>query len=331
MIFIKKSKKIVLSFLLCFVLLCGLNSNSFIVIAAEPDGSPPAEGLPKGYILIEGDILVPETSTRGLFTTAWWGNGVVPYEFNGNVSTANRALSIEAMAEWEAVATLFFQPRNGESNYIYIQDHAELNNSMVGMQDGGQVVNIHNWDKFIIVHELGHAIGLWHEHSRADRNTYITINWDQIEEDTEHNFDIHSEGYMLGPYNFDSIMHYHQCAFSTCAECWNDPVNCRTITVNPNWSYMQDEIGQRTHLSSLDGITMSLMYPENGTVFVDKHYTGTIAVGTLYWPFKSFNAGYSFAPALGTVVIKPGSYNETGLYSKAMLLKAPLGGVVLGE
>lgn len=331
MIFIKKSKKIILSAVLCFVLLSGLNSNSFIASAKEPDGSPPAEGLPKGYVLIEGDILVPEISTRGLYTVKWWPNGVVPYEFDGNVSTANRALAVVAMSDWEATATLFFQPRNGESNYIHIQDHESANNSMVGMIGGEQIINIHNWNEFTIVHELGHALALWHEQSRADRNTYITINWHLIHIGNWHNFDMHSEGYMIGPYDFDSIMHYGQCAFSICADCSADPDTCRTITVKPDWSYMQDEIGHNNHLSVLDEITMSLMYPENGTVFVDKHYTGTIEAGTLYWPFKSFNTGYSVAPALGTVVIKPGSYNETGLYSKAMLLKAPLGGVVLGE
>jgi len=330
MIFIKNSKKIFLWTVLCFVLLCGFNSNSFIVSAKEPDGSPPAEGLPEGYVLIEGDILVPEITTRGLYTVMWWPNGVVPYEFDSNVTTANRDVAILAMSDWAAVATLFFQPRNGESNYVHIQDHSSDNNSMVGMQGGEQIINIHNWNEFTIVHELGHTLGLWHEQSRPDRDTYVTINWDRIEEDKEHNFEIHSDGYMIGPYNFDSIMHYHQCAFSECEDCWSDPDNCRTITVNPNWSYMQDLIGLNDNISDLDKITMSLMYPENGTVFVDKSNVG-IEAGTLYWPFRSFNTGYSVAPALGTVVIMPGSYNETGVYSKAMLLNAPLGGVVLGE
>ena len=93
---------------------------------------------------------------------------------------------------------------------------------------------------------------------------------------------------------------------------------------------MQDQIGQRQSLSNLDQITMWMMYPPTSSVFVDKNYTG-VEAGTLYWPFKTFNTGYTVAPVNGNVIIKPGSYNETGLYNKAVTLFAPLGGVVIGE
>ena len=170
--------------------------------------------------------------------------------FSGNVSTANRALAIEAMAEWEMVAAVSFQNGFGIGNYIHIQNHASVNNSWVGVQGGMQIVNIHNWNEFTIVHELGHALALWHEQSRPDRNTYITINWPLIPIDKWHNFDSHSEGYMIGPYDFDSIMHYGQCAFSICEDCGADPVNCRTITVKPAWSYMQELIGLNDNISN---------------------------------------------------------------------------------
>lgn len=36
-----------------------------------------------------------------------------------------------------------------------------------------------------IEHEFLHALGFWHEQSRADRDDYVKIMWDRISEGTE--------------------------------------------------------------------------------------------------------------------------------------------------
>ncbi|KAL0183454.1 hypothetical protein M9458_022829, partial [Cirrhinus mrigala] len=42
---------------------------------------------------------------------------------------------------------------------------------------GPQAISIgKNCDKFgIVVHELGHVIGFWHEHTRPDRDEHVDI------------------------------------------------------------------------------------------------------------------------------------------------------------
>jgi hypothetical protein len=34
----------------------------------------------------------------------------------------------------------------------------------------------------VAMHELMHAIGFWHEHTRPDRDTYVSVNLDNVKE-----------------------------------------------------------------------------------------------------------------------------------------------------
>ena len=55
--------------------------------------------------------------------------------------------------------------------------------SYVGKRgNGAQAISIgKNCDKFgIVVHELGHVIGFWHEHTRPDRGDHVQIIYKNI-------------------------------------------------------------------------------------------------------------------------------------------------------
>lgn len=289
------------------------------------------DSILKDYILIEGDILIHKDlyGTDACYATNFWTYGIVPFEFNPNVSETNQASAISAMEEWEAVADIDFIPRNGHSNYIHIFSADGNFSSGIGMTGGRQLIGIYNWGrKFIIAHELCHALGFWHEQSRANRDLFIQVNEHCIIDSMFHNFQKHSGAGHYGYYDFMSVMHYDDMAFY---ENTNPDPRCTepySITVLPPNQAYQNLIGQRNNLSYLDQITMSFVYPEDDWWFVDMTHGGTES-GTFLEPFQTFLMGALVIPPGGTLWVQPGPYVGAGTYSKEMTIKAPLGGVLL--
>ena len=69
----------------------------------------------------------------------------------------------------------------------------------------------------IVMHELMHAAGFWHEQSRADRDEFISIQWDNIKSGMEFNFlkyDLRKIDHLGAEYDTCSVMHYGAYAFA---------------------------------------------------------------------------------------------------------------------
>ena len=63
----------------------------------------------------------------------------------------------------------------------------------------------------VVIHEIGHAIGFFHEQSRPDRDDHVTIHFENIEDGACKEFKKHSEQKITTnniPYDHASIMHY---------------------------------------------------------------------------------------------------------------------------
>ena len=228
----------------------GLEYRKFRVMGEEREGLLTKVG---DQWVWDGDIVVqvePESGANALGKASgnWapsavkWPNAVIPYKMDATVSTQVKAAVAEwnrmSGAKWVPLAQIYPAP----ASYVYFHHYPNTSSNLagtapVGMQPGVNEVSLYGSvvTQSTIAHEMGHIMGLLHEHTRTDRDSNVTIFYDASARDRlcnsfygwlgTTNTNPYGDkagpnyypsqyctkgGEKLGPYDQNSIMHYER-------------------------------------------------------------------------------------------------------------------------
>ncbi|XP_024912616.1 low choriolytic enzyme-like [Cynoglossus semilaevis] len=210
--------------------------------------------------LLEGDVLIPRTRNAmkcfGEPYTCLWPksrNGKVEVAFilSDKYDPSERTRIVTAMKDLESQTCLRFVPRVAQRGYLSIEPRYGCA-SLLGYTGDKQVVSLQRFgciNHGIIQHELLHALGFYHEHTRSDRDEYIQINWENINKYFVFNFRKMDTDNLNTKYDYTSVMHYGRTAFGT----------LRRETITP----IKDPsapIGQRERVSATDILRINKLY-----------------------------------------------------------------------
>jgi hypothetical protein len=217
---------------------------------------------PKAERFVQGDMIMTGEEEESLRTGIAYGSvqgkswkaDRIPYFIESTLSSDSRAVQVikEAIADYHKYTCLRFVPKTSSDKAYFSFYRGGGCSSYVGYRGVVNRISLARgcWYKGIVMHEMGHSLGLHHEQSRPDRDNHVEIIWGNIANGMGYNFQIMKGIDSLGtPYDFSSMMHYGRTAFGSGRTTikTKDPAN-------------QNKIGQRAGFSVIDKKQINLMY-----------------------------------------------------------------------
>lgn len=149
------------------------------------------------------DAATPAPDVMGAGFGTRWPSGIVYYAFHSGLTGTRLTAAQHAINHLNAFNILtgvYFVARTNQAAYVLIQSAPGVANAEVGFKNRAQNAFVNDlWQ--VTVHELGHTMGLYHEHQRCERDGYVTASNSGVMTK-----DCASPA--VEPYNPLSIMHY---------------------------------------------------------------------------------------------------------------------------
>ena len=239
------------------------------------------------YLILEGDIIISTIKnftekSAAILSNSFgvWPNSTIPYTIDPSLTDLNRiTLAVNHIND---NTNLCLIPRASETNYVKFTPSSGCS-SWIGRIGGEQDINLSSGCQWIeTVHEILHAAGFYHEQSRTDRDTYVTILTSNILNGFTGNFNKYNSGQDIGSYDYNSIMHYRHNFFG-CVECngikYCDPQNlpCNNVLstmTKPNGdiNFGPDYVNGMT---STDILGVNTLYPNSIACGCTVEFTGS--------------------------------------------------------
>lgn len=227
------------------------------IVLGTPDEIPSTRAELVAGEWLANAVVVSDNSKR-------WPGGVIPYTIDD--ATPSIVTTAIRMVEDETPGVTLV-PRTDEDDYVTFRDASGCS-SAIGMSGGQQFINLKVFDDDggcsagNAAHEILHALGLFHEHTRCDRDDFVIIDYDEIEDGREGNFYKAGSGsedgdcsgaFDDGAYDPGSMMHYPTDAFAI----GSDPTIIGRAGVD------ESVMGQRGSVGPTDVGTIDVLYGSN--------------------------------------------------------------------